>query len=578
MKSISTKRYNQTKQHSNNQDAARSFFGPSTIQPKLEIGKPDDEYEKEADQVADAVMRMPDPKGESIQRKCKECEEEEKNVQRKEVCSEVSGNSLSHVDEVVHSSKGKSLDAQTRAFMEPRFGYDFSGVRIYDDAKANESSDKINALAYTHGDNIVFNKNQYSPETSRGKRLLAHELTHVVQQGNTSKKSNRLGQKTSTARKNQIQRQEHINFPDEQIVVPVENISGRGSDAGEREVEAEIIKLRGWVNLYLGAYRDGLNSFSDTMSFASDEEARPRYFDVALKEVGKVLLDELINYATTDMPIIGPVVKGAKSVITALYQEAQRANTAQGEARIRSYIVSTRNAISENGGIQRQLLEIMDNARPVLLNKYRDAVAHSAAGASDDTSRQEFIQSQGVHGHLVGEAATFLRDLKSQIEHFKRRVPDATTFQRRFTEAFADTPGLTDYISHGGQESGSLHLHMEIYRQQEGSGSETTWSYRIDDTDSSWQLATSAPQASRLAQSLNDTIRGNVANTSLPKYLHVRVETEVFGLNDYDNAVIYFRNPRNPDFRGWDVNLSRWVWGLPRVRQRALSVSRISGG
>ncbi len=183
MKSISTKRYNQTKQHSNNQDAARSFFGPSTIQPKLEIGKPDDEYEKEADQVADAVMRMPDPKGERIQRKCKECEEEEeKKVRRKEESGEIPENSLSQVEEVIHSSNGKPLDVQTRAFMEPRFGYEFSNVKMHTDSLAAESAHSINALAYTSGNNIVFGKNQYSPQSSGWKKLLAHELVHVVQQ------------------------------------------------------------------------------------------------------------------------------------------------------------------------------------------------------------------------------------------------------------------------------------------------------------------------------------------------------------------------------------------------------------
>ncbi|MBK8553598.1 MAG: DUF4157 domain-containing protein [Ignavibacteria bacterium] len=83
------------------------------------------------------------------------------------------------------NSGGTVLPKQVRSFFEPRFGYDFSNVRIHKDSVAAKSAQSINALAYTSGNNIVFNQNQYSPGTDRGKRLLAHELTHVVQQVST---------------------------------------------------------------------------------------------------------------------------------------------------------------------------------------------------------------------------------------------------------------------------------------------------------------------------------------------------------------------------------------------------------
>lgn len=86
------------------------------------------------------------------------------------------------IDEVSRSP-GQPLDAGTRAFMEPRFGYDFSRVRVHADARSAESARAMNALAYTVGDHIVFAEGQYAPEAARSKRLLAHELTHVVQQG-----------------------------------------------------------------------------------------------------------------------------------------------------------------------------------------------------------------------------------------------------------------------------------------------------------------------------------------------------------------------------------------------------------
>ncbi len=92
------------------------------------------------------------------------------------------------VDEVpliVHEvlrSPGQPLDAETREFMEPRFEHDFSKVRVHTDEKAAESSSAVNAMAYTVGRDVVFGSGQYAPETGEGRKLMAHELTHVVQQ------------------------------------------------------------------------------------------------------------------------------------------------------------------------------------------------------------------------------------------------------------------------------------------------------------------------------------------------------------------------------------------------------------
>jgi hypothetical protein len=89
------------------------------------------------------------------------------------------------VPPIVHEvlrSPGWPLDFTTRAEMESRFGYDFSGVRVHTDARAAESARAVNALAYTVGQDLAFSHGQYEPGSQDGKRLLAHELTHVVQQ------------------------------------------------------------------------------------------------------------------------------------------------------------------------------------------------------------------------------------------------------------------------------------------------------------------------------------------------------------------------------------------------------------
>lgn len=102
----------------------------------------------------------------------------------------------STIPPIVHEvlrSPGQPLDVATRAFMEPRFGHDFSQVRVHTDVRAAESARAVNALAYTMGSNVVFGAGEYTPDTNTGKKLIAHELTHVVQQHGSIVAPDRVG-------------------------------------------------------------------------------------------------------------------------------------------------------------------------------------------------------------------------------------------------------------------------------------------------------------------------------------------------------------------------------------------------
>lgn len=171
----------------------KSFFTTSStpqtdipfFQPKLSVGPVDDVYEREADAVADRVMRMPDTPATPappVQRKCAHCEEEEKNkIQRKPYHTHTGPEAPTSVSSALQSGS-QSLDGPTRSFMESHIGHDFSHVKIHTGSQAAQSAQAINALAYTSGNHIVFNQGQYAPASASGKKLLAHELTHVVQQ------------------------------------------------------------------------------------------------------------------------------------------------------------------------------------------------------------------------------------------------------------------------------------------------------------------------------------------------------------------------------------------------------------
>lgn len=256
-----------------------SFFG-SPIQAKLSVSSPDDPQEKEADAVADQVMRMPEPAAApaqkeeekiqakeekeelqaklqtpaiAVQRKCEACEKEDKvqtklyrmiqrsedssisfaddaagettadyNINRKELALHSSdiiqcsgrgppaGSPQANFESSLSSSKGSGspLPDTTKQYMESRFGADFSGVRIHTGSYAENLSTGIHAQAFTHGNDIYFNSGKYSPNTEAGGTLLAHELTHTIQQGASR---SHAGNTTSVATKliagkNSIQR------------------------------------------------------------------------------------------------------------------------------------------------------------------------------------------------------------------------------------------------------------------------------------------------------------------------------------------------------------------------------------
>jgi len=223
--------------HHRERDDIHSILHGAGAQAKLSIGQPNDKYEQEADAVADKVMGMRDAdvaqRVESgavqplrIQRMCPECEDEEKAqrqpagkedeeeiqakfadgyVQRQPMeeeeelqAKEMPGRTpqvSSGIESRINSLKdgGRPLSPATRSFFEPRFGHDFSHVRVHADSSASDTAKSINARAFTQGNNMVFASGEYQPGSGDGRRLLGHELTHVVQQGSAQKHGSSAG-------------------------------------------------------------------------------------------------------------------------------------------------------------------------------------------------------------------------------------------------------------------------------------------------------------------------------------------------------------------------------------------------
>ncbi len=159
------------------------------VQRALQVSQPGDRWEREADEMADEVMRMPDPglSGTRAWGAIQRCpdgscspDDDRKDVMRATEGSPSSGDlSLVALGPLGGS---RSLNSLERSFFEPRFRRDFSKVRVHNTPESAEAARSIGALAFTYGRHIALG-GAYRPGSAYGHRLLAHELTHVVQQG-----------------------------------------------------------------------------------------------------------------------------------------------------------------------------------------------------------------------------------------------------------------------------------------------------------------------------------------------------------------------------------------------------------
>jgi hypothetical protein len=162
----------------------------------------DKKVQKKGEKEEDKKVQKKSDKEEDkkVQKKCADCEGEDKKAQKKDKKEEEKpvqaklneSNSVNEgVESDLNSSKGggNAMDKNTKQEMESGFGANFSNVNIHTDSKAVEMSEQLGAQAFTHGNDVYFNKGKYNPDSKEGKHLLAHELTHTIQQTGAKQKS-----------------------------------------------------------------------------------------------------------------------------------------------------------------------------------------------------------------------------------------------------------------------------------------------------------------------------------------------------------------------------------------------------
>jgi hypothetical protein len=150
---------------------------PNTARPQLKPSDPDDSYEQEAERVADRITHKPAPVE----------QQDIDNTRGTGLPESAPGNFMQLSPEIesgiqMMAGSGRPLPEPVKSYYESRFDDNFSKVRIHTDARSAESAQAIEAQAYTIGSHLVFGEGQYEPHTEQGRRLLAHELVHVVQQ------------------------------------------------------------------------------------------------------------------------------------------------------------------------------------------------------------------------------------------------------------------------------------------------------------------------------------------------------------------------------------------------------------
>jgi len=191
-----------------------------------------------------------------VQRQVEQEEEDEEILRTKEgsgQAPEIIPNLESRIQSLKGS--GQPLPESTRSFFEPRFGADFNSIKVYSDNRAADLSKSINAKAFTLGQDVVFGSGQYSPESSTGKRLMAHELTHVVQQNSNLRSGNNLNEETRSSPSSTVQRAPTKWALDAgKIYTDRAGAVARGRELQQSNTSIEIVKLG--PNKYQVKYRN----------------------------------------------------------------------------------------------------------------------------------------------------------------------------------------------------------------------------------------------------------------------------------------------------------------------------------
>jgi Domain of unknown function (DUF4157) len=411
------------------------------IQAKLTIGQPGDAYEQEADYLAELVIRStPIPR---IQRNCAACVAGTPCLRREEtaVQAKVSVDLTPYLSSAAESSLaslrggGQPMSTSARAFFEPRFGADFSAVRIHTGAKAEESARMLGARAFTVGRDVVFGAGEYSADSETGGTLLAHELVHVLQQDAAESHTTNHSAQADPADTNKSSSEES-NKNSSLLQVPHSNTAGRHQV--RRLNENSIQRQFG-----LWGTRPDLPKTSPTptdmtarVATLKDQKRMELNLETAYIQRGKGGMEGLIaeieqeldQFAPKDKPDVQAVIKLIRDRILAYHDQYVGTFAYTMRATIDDMLTASENALEE----ERKKYGIYQES------EMKDGAVH-------------FKDRYGVKGtndtNELAKAAKHLQDVGTLL--FNKQIE----FQNKYRKEHERGPGQDARLSEEGQRA-----------------------------------------------------------------------------------------------------------------------------
>ncbi len=307
---------------------------PEIIQPKLTVTGPTDFLEKEADAVANTVINMSDT---DVQRKTDPLNIHAINTVGSSTVSRTLESEIGGL-----RGNGAPFSGNTRRYYEARFGTNFSNVRIHSNTKAEKLADTVNAQAFTYGSDIVFAKGKYSPESSEGKRLIAHELTHVIQQAGgknnnklSLKKKNNIIQRKKSLYKSRIGGVKEFKNDLRRISIVLDNVETvfKTYKIEDKEKIILAVRLKLWKRA-MDRYMLHAAKLYNSISPAEIRAGAPNYVPLLL--LMQKIFQEAEVVAPKSTQSKGPQIAAVAILVTAAYLSTR--NAMQAHKRHKEFI------------------------------------------------------------------------------------------------------------------------------------------------------------------------------------------------------------------------------------------------
>lgn len=379
---------------------------------------------------------------------------------------------------------------------------------------------------------------------------------------------------TRSVQGNVIQRTPQVmDFSDEPLEVTGRVVEvGPGSNAAD-EIDTQIGDLVNHIQDFWTDYDEAVNMFSNYMTEEHSTQAvEAQYLDVAIKEVGKYILEaavgELKDKAGKAIPVLGHAVGATTSVVKGVWGEYERSKKASEVVLIRDYIANLKGKVGED----RDAMVKHYKALRLPLKKEYAAISQSeqqAGGAGGDVSEA---------GVIVGEGASYLAALREGVQGFKEQLKNRGEILQEIAERFA-LQGKDGIVSLYSDYVLGNYLHIEARAYKDGD------KWKIEEVTDHWTLVTSMPRPGQLADALTKAMalqNQSPIDSNIPKMVHLTVEEEVSWLNDYYDATFVFQEDASSyELRAakspYEAQITTAAWDEGGVRDQVTGVTKLHG-